>query len=87
MLRILVINSLMFVLPFLIYGAYFYLSRSEKDGVVFWSEVPLLWLLGASTFLVFAAMILLVSFSGAEPGGTYIPPSMDSGIIQPGHIK
>lgn len=87
MLRILFIDALMFLLPFAIYGAYFYLTRKGAARSKFWSEVPLLWLLGASTALVVVVMVTLVSFSGGEPGGTYVSPRYENGVIQPGRIE
>ena len=87
MLRILFINALMFSLPFLIYGAYFYATRKGKAQDKFWSEVPLLWLLGASAALVFGAMITLVSFGGSEPSGNYVPPRLEDGVIAPGQFE
>jgi len=87
MLRIVFINALMFLLPFAVYGAYFYLARRGAGKQSFWNEAPLFWLLSASTLLVFAAMVTLVSFSGGEPGGTYISPRLENGVIQPGRIE
>ena len=87
MLRILVINALMFSLPFLIYGAYFYFARKGGDKTGFWSEIPLLWLLGISAALVFVAMITLVSFSGSDPEGAYVPPRLEGGVIEPGQFE
>jgi len=87
MLRIVFINALMFLLPFAVYGAYFYLARRKSRKQNFWNEAPLLWLLGASTVLVVAVMFTLVSFSGGEPGGTYISPRLENGVIQPGRIE
>ncbi len=87
MLRILFINALMFLLPFVVYGAYFYLMRKDSGKLNYWSEVPLLWLLGTSTLLVVAAMVTLVSFSGGDPDGKYISPRLENGVIQPGRIE
>jgi len=87
MLRIFVINSLMFLLPFMLYGAYFYLAHKGADLKTFWADAPLLWLLGAGAALVLGAMAALVSFGGAKPGGTYVPPRLEDGVIKPGHVE
>ncbi len=87
MLRILFINALMFALPFAMYGVYIHLARKNATKEDVWSNAPILWLLGASTLLVFGAMITLVSFSGSKPGGTYHPPRYDNGAIKPGHVR
>jgi len=87
MLRIIIINALMFALPFLIYAVYFYLVRSGGDENDYWSEAPILWLLGAGAALVIIALVSLVSFTGSDPGGTYYPSRLEDGVIKPGRIE
>jgi len=87
MLRIIIINALMFALPFLIYAAYFYFVRGGKDENDMWSEAPILWLLGAGAALVVVALVSLVSFTGSDPGGTYFPSRLEDGVIRPGRIE
>jgi hypothetical protein len=87
MLRIVIINALMFALPFLIYAAYFYFVRSGQNENDMWSEAPVLWLLGAGAALVLVALASLVSFTGSDPGGTYYPSRFEDGVIKPGRIE
>jgi len=87
MLRIVIINALMFALPFLIYAAYFYFVRRGENENEMWSDAPVLWLLGAGAVLVLVAMASLVSFTGSNPGGTYYPSSFEDGVIKPGRIE
>jgi hypothetical protein len=87
MMRIFLINALMFSLPFLIYAGYFYFFRSGKDENDIWSEAPILWLLGAGAALVLVAIVSIVSFSGYEPGGTYYPSRVVDGVVKPGRVE
>jgi hypothetical protein len=85
MLRIALIDILMFSLPFLIYGAYMIATKGTSPTDV-WQDAPVLWLLAAGCGFLLITMATLISFSGGKPGGTYHPPSIENGIIKPGKI-
>jgi hypothetical protein len=85
MLRIALIDILMFSLPFLIYGAYMFLAKGMEPQDI-WQTAPLAWLLTAGFALLLITMAALISFSGGKPGGTYHPPSFEDGVIRPGTI-
>jgi hypothetical protein len=85
MLRIALIDILMFSLPFLIYGAYMIATKGTSPTHV-WQDAPVLWLLAAGCGFLLITMATLISFSGGKPGGTYHPPSIENGIIKPGKI-
>ncbi len=85
MLRIALIDVLMFALPFLIYGAYMLATRSATPGTL-WQGAPVLWLVAAGGALLLITMATLISFSGGKPGGTYHPPTFQNGVIKPGEI-
>lgn len=89
MLRIALIDVLMFALPFLIYGAYVLATRRAAGGATqtsLWQDAPVAWLLVAGGTLLLITMATLISFSGGNPGGTYHPPSLQNGVIKPGEI-
>ncbi|MGC2408774.1 MAG: DUF6111 family protein [Methyloceanibacter sp.] len=85
MLRIALIDILMFSLPFLVYGAFMIATKGTSPADV-WQDAPVLWLLAAGCGLLLITMATLISFSGGKPGGTYHPPSIENGIIKPGEI-
>lgn len=88
MARVLLLNIFMFLVPFILYGAYLYLTRRDEDGNInYWSEAPILWLFGAGLFLVAVAIVSLITFTGAPPGGTYVPPQVKDGVVVPGRIE
>ena len=85
MLRIALIDILLFSLPFLLYGAYMVLARGAEPASL-WENAPIVWLAAAGCGLFLAAMATLISFSGGQPGGIYHPPSIQDGVIKPGNI-
>lgn len=86
MIRAILENILLFLLPTIVYVIYVTATRDDsRKGVL--HEAPLAWLMFAGTALV---LIVLASFSsenGGKPGQSYIPPSMKDGRIEPGQIK
>ncbi len=88
MLRIALIDLLLFLLPFVLYAAWVWLSRrgSGRRGGIF-DDAPIHWLLIAGALLVIGALAYFISFSGAPPGGVYEPPKFEGGKIKPGHIE
>jgi hypothetical protein len=85
MLRIALIDILLFALPFLVYGAYMVWVKGTPAANLTQSA-PVFWLLAAGFGLLFVTMATLVQFSGGERGGTYHPPAIEDGKIKPGGI-
>ena len=87
MIRIVAENILLFLLPTIVYVAYIYLTREEKPGAArVLDDAPLIWLFVAGAILVVITLATFGSVTGGKPGGTYTPPSMKDGRIEPGHI-
>lgn len=85
MLRVGLIDILLFLLPFAVYIVYMLVMRGESvESVV--EHIPVLWLVGAGFALLTIAMVTLVSFSGSRPGETYHPAVLENGVIKPGRI-
>jgi hypothetical protein len=90
MIRVVIENILLFLLPAAVYLAYMLLMRSEKTsaGTVV-SDAPLVWLFLVGALLVAATLIYYASITpGGLPGQTYTPPRMGKdGRIEPGQLK
>jgi hypothetical protein len=91
MIRAVIENILLFLLPTAVYFGYVILmQRSEvRDGKQIVNEAPLVWLFVAGALLVAAT---LVYYASITPGGTigqsYTPPHMGKdGRIEPGQLK
>jgi hypothetical protein len=85
MLRIALIDILLFALPFLLYAAYMIWVKGKPANAML-KSAPLFWLLAAGFGLLFVVMATLVQFSGGDREGTYRPPTLEGGEINPGEI-
>ena len=90
MMRTVIDNVLLFLLPAAIYVAYMLLMRSgnTSTGAVI-NEAPLVWLFLAGAILVGITLVYYASTAtGGKPGQTYIPPRVGKdGRIEPGVLK
>lgn len=85
MIRIVIENILLFLLPTALYAIFIAATRTNnKQGVL--DGAPLAWLLMAGTILVVATLAFYGSSSGGKPGQAYDPASMQNGQIAPGRI-
>ena len=89
MLRIVIENMLLFLLPTAIYIAYMLLKRRTEgaSAATVLDDAPLIWLVAAGAALVIITLIVFGSASGGKPGQTYQPPVFRDGRIEPGQIK
>lgn len=88
MLRLVLFNIFVFLLPFILYGIYVYAARrGEVDGEAIFKDAPWGWLAATGLILMLIALGLLIRFSGSPPGGTYQPPRLEDGVIKPGRIE
>ena len=85
MLRVALVDILLFLTPFLIYAAYMLAIRGQSVEQLI-KDIPVMWLIGAGFALLIIAMVALVSFSGGKPGGSYQPAVIENGVIKPAHI-
>jgi len=87
MIRIVIENILLFLLPTIVYVAYVYMTRDEKPGATrVLDDAPLVWLFLAGAILMLVTLITFGSMSGGKPGQTYTPPAFKDGHIEPGHV-
>jgi hypothetical protein len=87
MIRVIVENILLFLLPAAVYVAYMLLTRRRASGEVF-NDAPLVWLFTAGAAMVIASLIYFASnTTGGTPDQKYTPPYMKDGRIQPGELK
>jgi hypothetical protein len=85
MLRIALIDIVLFLLPFLLYAAY----KVGVKGVApadLWQGAPVFWLLAAGCGLLLVVIATLIQFSGGNTKGTYHPPVLEDGVIKPAEI-
>jgi len=86
MIRIVIENVLLFLLPTLIYAIYVAVTRDDQNKGIL-DKAPLAWLMLAGSLLVLAVLATYGSDTRGKPGQQYIPPSMKNGEIEPGRIR
>jgi Family of unknown function (DUF6111) len=88
MIRIVIENILLFLLPTAMYVAYMLLTRKRTSAGTIINDAPLLWLFVAGAAIVAATLIYYGTITpGGRPDQTYTPPRMKDGRIEPGVIK
>ncbi len=89
MIRLIIENTLLFLLPTVIYVAYVLLKRriEGNSNVNVFDDAPLIWLVAAGAALVMITLITFGSISGGKPGQVYHPPVYRDGKIIPGHYQ
>jgi hypothetical protein len=77
-----------FLIPFVLYAAFLIASRSNVLHLSSWPIKVVGWLALASLLLTIVSLVLLAHFSGAPPNSTYVPAHIDeSGRFVPGVEK
>ena len=88
MIRVVIENILLFLLPTIVYVAYMLLTRSQATTGAVVNDAPLIWLFVAGALLVGATLVYYASITpGGSPGAAYTPPRMKDGRIEPGTLK
>ncbi|MBN9148128.1 MULTISPECIES: DUF6111 family protein [unclassified Nitrobacter] len=84
MIRPVLMEIGIFLVPFAIYVAYLIANRVDFMIAASWPAHIVLRLSLAALVLVVVSFILLAHFSGAPPDSTYIPAHMENGRLVPG---
>ena len=76
-----------FLIPFAVYALYLIATRSGLLAQSSWPAHLLAKLVLGSLLLVVVSFVMLAHFSGAPPNSTYIPAHMENGKFVPGVEK
>jgi len=88
MIRIVIENLVLFLLPTAMYVAYAMLTRRDDDPkrrVL--DDAPLIWLFGCGALLVVAVLVAFGNTTGGKPTEGYVPPSLEGGQVHPGQVR
>lgn len=85
MLRVVLINLCLLLLPSLIYFAYMYIVKRNGEEAV--AQAPILLLFAIGALLMLGSIAYFIEFHGGKPGQRYYPPVIKDGVIQPGHTE
>ena len=76
-----------FLIPFVAYGLFLIATRSGVFVQSSWPTHLVAKLVFGSLLLVIVSFILLAHFSGASPDSTYVPAHIENGRLVPGVEK
>ncbi|MBX9773284.1 MAG: hypothetical protein K2Y71_02635 [Xanthobacteraceae bacterium] len=88
MARTVLIELLLFFIPFALYGLF--LLSTQRSGVLDranWSLARVLALVAASFLTVIVGVFFLAEPGGSPPRSTYIPAHIEDGKFVPGQTK
>ena len=87
MLRIVALDALFFLMPFAAYALWLVVTRRTMRNPDDWQVKTIAWLALAGAVLMVAVLVVFIHFDPIPPGGTYVPPSFEDGVLIPGHIE
>ena len=73
-----------FLIPFAVYALFLMASRSEVFKQSSWPLSLIAMVVLGSLLLVIISFVFLAEFSGAPPDSTYTPAHMENGHLVPG---
>jgi hypothetical protein len=86
MVRFVVLDAIFFLLPFAAYALWLLVTRRTIRNAEDWQVRTIAWLALAGAALMIAVVLVFIHFDSGPPGGTYIPPHLENGVIVPGQI-
>ena len=88
MIRLIIENMLLFLLPTLMYLGYMLLTRRTTPAGTIINDAPLLWLFVAGAVIVTATLVYYgTTTHGGRPDQSYTPPRYKDGRIEPGRLN
>ena len=87
MIRPLLTETALFLVPFLAYAIFLWATRAKVFDPASWSLPALAWLTIAALGLLLGSFVVIAHFSGSPPGSTYVPAHVKDGKLVPGETK
>lgn len=86
MIRIVIENLFIFLLPTILYVGWVAFRRNDWPGLfTVLRNAPLVYLFISGAAMMLIALLAFSTRTGHKPGEGYVPPSFDGGKFQPGH--
>ena len=87
MTRIILINLLLILAPFLFYAAYILIEKKPKTRQEFWQSIPLKKLLIIGFAMMGIFYVTQITFGTSVKDGIYHPATVKDGKVVPGYIE
>ena len=84
MIRPVLTEVALFLLPFLLYATFLWASRAGVLDPAAWSPTRLAGLVIVALCLMVGSFVMLAEFGGAPARSTYVPAHVDNGELRPG---
>jgi hypothetical protein len=85
MTRFVLLDALLFLLPFIAFGLWLRFGQPDPTAPKSWRDAPLFWLFVVALVLAIAGVFAMADFSGGREG-VYVPPHEENGRVVPGHF-
>ena len=86
MVRVFLVHLVLFLLPFIGYAVWLWLSKRTNDPDR-WAKRPVAWLTLAGLVLVSSGLVGMASFDHAPDGASWRPSEMRDGVFIPGRYE
>ena len=87
MVRFVLLDAIFFLAPFAAYALWLLVTRRTVRNAEDWQIKTIAWLALAGAGLMIAVVLFFIHFDSSPPGGVYVPPHMENGVIVPGHFE
>lgn len=87
MVRVVALNAIFFLLPFIGYAGWLYATRGTFNDSADWPLRRIGVLAAIGSVMMLLGVVSFVSFTGAPPGKTYVPARIEDGVLIPGHFE
>ncbi|MEM8811859.1 MAG: DUF6111 family protein [Pseudomonadota bacterium] len=87
MIRVVLINLLFFLIPFVAYAAYLFLRKGRFNALEEMSGRTFYWLIGSGAACVVVGLVLLATFQTGSPNAVYEPARYEDGVLKPGGFR
>ena len=87
MIRPVLTEVLLFLLPFAVYAVFLLATRNGVLLSSSWSPRILVWLTAIALILMIGSFLVLAHFDREPAGSMYVPPHMENGKLIPGQFK
>lgn len=85
MIRILITQIILFLLPFILYAGYLFLTQKLHRQA--WIDAPRYWLIIAGLVCTVGGFLVMSQIDNNPVGGTYVPAHIENGVVVPGEFK
>lgn len=87
MVRPILTELVLFLVPFVLYAAFLFATRAKVLHPDAWSWTVIAWLTIAALVMVLGSFLVMAQFSGAPPGSTYVPAHIEGDRLLPAESR